>query len=923
MAPNLFADNEHGLRKGWGSARQVWKRSSKREMNLVQAALNDLVTLQDGTVANHKFTEAELRARGLDDNMIATYHQALRSAHYALDTSAQSLQVKNLWNLLSELYADGPLKGYAKITFTGRIAKGILGASVQEASENAQDVLAPYIEELIDQEADVRANLKEAEQELADAKKEVENDSKLVRTAKTVQIQAASRNRLAKAEKVIAGLKDNLDQIEKLRDRIGNVAEYDNKGGVLKPAAGTMGAIEGIANKVDTLKRRAYFPLMRFGKYTLTVWNVDPKTGRSTGDPAYFGRYETEDEQKAASQDITPTLGENQRLVLGVANENAHELYSKINMDTLALFADYIDTHDEAGESKKQVDLIREYIRIGTADNSALKRQLRRKGTPGWSTDARRVLASYVLSNATMTAGQIHTAEVNGAIAAIPQEQGDVQQYAQSLRDYTQDPGEELSGLRNFMFFWYLGGSLASAAVNLTQVPMVTFPFLSQFGSAASVTRLITAAYATVKRGKLAEQNTPLGRAYKQAELDGIIAPQQIYAMMGTARGGTLGASRFLRHPSVQFLQNLWSTPFGWAEQVNRSVTFIAAFNQAMQGGQTEKQAAAFAKDAVDQTQLVYSKLNRPAWARGVGAPLFTFKLFTIQYLELLSRLPGKQKAQMLGLMLLVAGLGGLPGEEDAEDLIDTIMQVVFGKAWQTRDELKRVAEGLLGETLGQVAVEGISAAGLPIDLRRLGMGNIVPGTGALLPGGAGQLRAAGEVLGPTSGLIQDAMGAVTNIGRGDFGAAAYTLVPKAIRAGIDGVQAMGSGVYEDTKGRSVMPISWTEAGFKAIGFQPRRVAQYQQQKWSLQKRATLQRTMEDAFLDRMARARVAGDDAAYQAARAQVRDWNARNPSDRIEYTRGQILSRVKGIKAMSQDRFLKSLPPELRKEAMGAFGE
>jgi hypothetical protein len=201
-------------------------------------------------------------------------------------------------------------------------------------------------------------------------------------------------------------------------------------------------------------------------------------------------------------------------------------------------------------------------------------------------------------------------------------------------------------------------------------------------------------------------------------------------------------------------------------------------------------------------------------------------------------------------------------------------------------------------------------------------MGNILPGTGALLPGAdtGGQLRAAGEVLGPTTGLIQDAAQAVTKIGRGEFGSAAYNLVPKAVRNMHDGFRSLSTGTYEDAKGRSVMPVGAADAWFKVVGFQPRKVAEYQQAKWQMQKRAGLQRTMEDAFLDRMARARVAGDQEAFAAARKEVQDWNERNPNDQIRYRHSQITTRVRAIRAMSRERFLKSMPPELREEAAKA---
>jgi hypothetical protein len=40
------------------------------------------------------------------------------------------------------------------------------------------------------------------------------------------------------------------------------------------------------------------------------------------------------------------------------------------------------------------------------------------------------------------------------------------------------------------------------------------------------------------------------------------------------------------------------------------------------------------------ETQFVYSKANKPQWARGaVGGTLFTFKTYSVSYLELMQRM--------------------------------------------------------------------------------------------------------------------------------------------------------------------------------------------------------------------------------------------------------------------------------------------
>ena len=59
---------------------------------------------------------------------------------------------------------------------------------------------------------------------------------------------------------------------------------------------------------------------------------------------------------------------------------------------------------------------------------------------------------------------------------------------------YVSEPGEEMQALRGYMFFHFLGGSLASAMVNLTQIPLMTFPFLSQYAKIGELAGMLASA---------------------------------------------------------------------------------------------------------------------------------------------------------------------------------------------------------------------------------------------------------------------------------------------------------------------------------------------------------------------------------------------------------------------------------------------
>jgi hypothetical protein len=146
--------------------------------------------------------------------------------------------------------------------------------------------------------------------------------------------------------------------------------------------------------------------------------------------------------------------------------------------------------------------------------------------------------------------------------------------------------------------------------------------------------------------------------------------------------------------------------------------------------------------------------------------------------------------------------------------------------------------------------------------------------------------------------------------------------MPRAIKGLVDGTSALLTGEAQDRFGTPIIPLSRTESIFKAIGFNPTRVAQFNEQKYSILERDAYRKKMEGAYMDRMARAAMKGDAAGVQESKSQIAAWNKTNPESLIKWTHAQLRQRVKSLKLTNSERFLKALSPELRKEAAAAFG-
>lgn len=651
-----------------------------------------------------------------------------------------------------------------------------------------------------------------------------------------------------------------------------------------------MRSVNEIGRRTRALQKGGYMPLMRFGRYA-----VDVTKGKRR---VYFSLYETEAEANRVARALRAEHGDGTIVEVSVMSAEAYKLFRGINPDALEAFADIagIDEHP----------LIQQWLQVAVSNRSALKRMIERKAVPGYSEDLMRVLSQFITSNARLAASNWHHADMMDLVEAISQEKGDVKDEAYRLYAYLVDPVEEAAALRGYLFFHFMGGSLAAAIVNMTQPIMMTAPYLTQFADAATVTAQLTRAMREGARTGFTDDAA--GRAAAKALESGLIAPHEIYQLMASARGG-VGRSRFLHG-----LTRTWGGFFSLAEAWNRKSTFLAAYRIAEKKG--EDDPFAFARKAVEETQGLYNRGNRPNWARGViGAPIFTFKQFSIAYLEWFKRMPKPQKLAALAMLFLASGLQGLPGSDDLDDILDTLGQWMGYDANMKRAK-REALEAVIGEGGANFVMHGISAIpGMPLDVQaRLGLGNLLPGTALLKPSEQNKGRDALEFLGPTGGLARSAGQAIESAAKGDAGGAVQAVLPKALADLAKAASMFATGQYKDTKGRLVTDADGLDSFVKAVGFQPAHIAAKTRRVQEVLESVNLHKVVEAGIADRWARGLAEGDDDAVASAREELADWNSSNPSVPIRIEPNQIRQRVKAIRATRADRIFKTTPREMR---------
>lgn len=678
------------------------------------------------------------------------------------------------------------------------------------------------------------------------------------------------------------------------------------------------------------LQEAGYAPLSRFGRYTLDV--VDQEGNRQ-----YFGMYESKKDSNLAKIQMAQAFP-GAVITQGTMSQQSFKLFAGITPETLEIFKDMVVGKEADAATRKVFD---EYLKLTKNNHSALKRLIQRKGIEGYSQDVGRVVANFIYSNARQGAAGLNAGTMDRAINDIPKDQGELKDLAMGLRSYIRDPQEEGQAVRGMLFAQYLGGSLASAVVNMTQPFAVTLPWLSQFGGMRAASGQMTRALNDMRRSwmdKGFRYETDLAHALQTAEDDGVVSPQEVHQLMAQARGagglrsgdGTrAGDARAAAGNAWERAKVAWGQPFALAEQFNRRSTFIAAFRIAKAQGMADP--GAFARKAVLETQFVYSKAAKPVWARGaVGGTLFVFKTYSVSYLELMQRMwqqggpEGKRAVGWaLAMLLLMGGAGGVPFMEDAEDLIDGVGQMM-GYNLSSKQWRKEALAGIVGKELAEFLEQGVSGLpGAPIDVSgRLGMGNLLPGTGLLLTKQSRE-RDLLEVVGPAGDLVsrgfaagRELVGGVMNLDPSAAGRAALEVSPTAVRNAFKGADMAASGMYKDTKGYKVIDTTLAEAVAKAIGFQPKSVAEIQEANSFMQRSKSFYSQTSSEIKAQWADALFRKDEGALARVRERLADWNKNNPEQPIVVKMPDIWKKVREMGKDRTDRIADNSPKALRQQ-------
>lgn len=708
--------------------------------------------------------------------------------------------------------------------------------------------------------------------------------------------------------------------------------------------------IARINSEFNALRKRPYIPMMRFGDFFVDVKDKD------TGERLFFVQEESARAQKRRERILRKQFP-NANINTGVLADQFRALQGLPPQMIRSIVQ--MQVKDLTTDQQNQLEALAFQF---SPSQSFTKRLLRRKGVPGFDDDALRGYANYFFhASNNLTRVRFRTQLQNGIdqvrssarklseqrnedpAISISQtnKRGQIANFMQQHLDNFLNPRPDWAALRSLAFNWHLGFALDSAALNLTQVPMVAYPYLAaRFSDAGAVKELGVATkdvYGIYKATganptKIASLPQDEFRALQRAMDEGFIDEGQASALAALAEGSNLQRAlpgtpvgRFIRQASH------WSGfLFQQAEMLNRRVVFRAAYRLAKNNPNSEyltelaeskanelielnrdgfsrSEALAYlaGKDSIRKTQFEYAAWARPRFMQGRAATVFTFFNFLQNMLFFARYSPGS--ARYLLILAGTAGLLGLPGFEDLFDISDRAYKELNKRGFlpgsgsleiEVREFLNElganpdlVLHGISSKSYGLTALG--NAIGMPIPSvdfsKRVGIGRVVPGVEAVTAiGQDGFAERLGNV---TEDVAGAAFAIPINITKAlldnhpDVFKRYARAMPRAIKNMVDSWRIAARGGVDNRTGATVVPFDvndpddLSEIIAKGLGFNPTRVSRRWDALRLQQETAMFWTTRKTMLMHQWDYAKQQGDKEALADVMKSVRRYNKEVP--------------------------------------------
>jgi len=671
------------------------------------------------------------------------------------------------------------------------------------------------------------------------------------------------------------------------------------------------------ANKARLSKLRAsfeknrvpapYFPLARFGRYTVTLRDVD-------GSALSFSRRE-----KAADRDrLAAEMREaypGRTVEVGVMDEAGAGMRQAMDPRLVAEIEGILGSANVDGSVMDQI--WQRYIQT-MPDLSTRKRFIHRKGTAGFDADALRSFSSHFFHAAHQMGRLKYGADLQELLdqtaiqarkADDPTKGGTLANELARRHKWILNPqgSGAVQAVTSFMFAWYLGATPAAALVNLTQTPMLGIPIIGARFGLASTAAAMTKASADFVAGRGSLERSGISdedkRALEQFYETGLIDRTQSHDLAGVGDTGVNYSPLRARVMAVI------SWAFHKAEVANREITAITAFRLARAAGEDFAAAVDTAHDLTWKTHFDYSNSSRPRLLQGDAAKLLLvfqnyqlnmwYRLLRDLHQSFKGESPQARKearVQLAGIMGMMTLMGGVTGFFGFNVLmaIAGIFAGAFGDddPFEMEQQMRTAVVDMFGRDIGGMILNGVPGHLLGIDLTsRIGMPDLFVRSPDD-PNAEGRdwwTQLLVNAMGVVPSTIINMGDGISLMQKGNLVRGAEMMMPKALKDLMQAYRFANEGLTT-RKGDEIMPsdqITAWDTMMKVVGFTPAKVAETYDRSSALYNADEKIRDKRTVLLNQFATAIAMDDDATIAQVLERIEAFNA------VPIHRGYVITK------------------------------
>jgi len=510
--------------------------------------------------------------------------------------------------------------------------------------------------------------------------------------------------------------------------------------------------LDAIRNSSAAMASRPYFPHLRFGSHWVEVRHIP------TNKIVHFETFERRGVLSAERQQLRFKEQMRQKFPDRAVYRVTNGVLPEQVQPFIGLPPELLEhIKDQLQLLPAQRDAMEQLMYELSPAASFTHRFIHKNYTPGYSHDFMRAFARYAFHGARYYArakyGWMLQEEIKAARQFTGNKEGAIANYmAEHFQNTVLDARGDFGLFKGAIFLWVFGYSVVGATINLSQVPMISFPFLaSRFGGAGKgdalamkeLVRQITNFKNFYTKGAYDNQTDFEMRAMDYGIKSGRITESFASQLAGIAQGGNLfgvGNNAFERGISDLLDRGAWM--FEMTEQFNRRLTYMTALNLASRDpgslavkealnkyndefqhlkrsgfSDLEARAVVAAIHSTEQTQFVYSRDTRPKFMRGrLAGTVFVFWTYMVNVLQLLGANKSSVMPRFLFIMLAMGGLMGVPGAENGKDIINWLAKKYFGDDFDLELAMREFIRDLSGGKVDPtVILHGLSSRGFGI----------------------------------------------------------------------------------------------------------------------------------------------------------------------------------------------------------------